>query len=157
VITEDNRNIHATGICINGQGVIIIGPSGSGKSDLALRLIDRGATLISDDRIIINIRDNGITLNQAPNIEGKLEVRGIGILCILATNNIPLRMLVDLNAKVERLPDQPAYQQIAGISLPCIAISGFEASAPIKVELALTSVIEKAIVPCIINIFEAGS
>ena len=151
MMADENRNIHATGICINGQGVIITGPSGSGKSDLALRLIDRGAKLISDDRVIISIFANDITLKQAPNIEGKIEVRGIGILCVPAVTNIILRMHVDLKAKAERLPDQPSDQHVAGISIPTIAISAFEASAPIKVEMALTSIVEKAIMPHVIN------
>ena len=71
--------LHGTAISIGGHGVLIMGESGSGKSDLALRLIDRGAILISDDVVFLETRDNAPILTVAPNIVGKIEVRGVGI------------------------------------------------------------------------------
>ena len=133
--------IHATAISIDGAGILITGPSGSGKSDLALRLIDRGAVLISDDYVIVNSGEPYPRLHQPPHIAGKIEVRAVGIFDLEATDNIPVRLCVQLGAEGERLPDTIPLTEIAGQKLPTIYLDGFNASAPIKVELALHRVL----------------
>lgn len=131
------RTIHASAVAINGYGVLLTGKSGSGKSDLALRLIDRGATLICDDRVIVEPGQPLPMLHSAPNIAGKLEVRGLGIIDMEHVEAIPLRLVITLDQLPERLPLEGRTQSIAGFDIPSLVLSAFEACAPIKVELAL--------------------
>ena len=131
---------HATCIAIRGRAVLIEGPSGAGKSDLALRLIDRGATLVADDYTLVR-RDGDRLIADAPaTIAGMIEVRGIGILPMAHDGPMPVALLVSLGGAVERLPEEPAVRVVAGVAVPALPLAGFEASAPIKVELALARV-----------------
>jgi len=130
--------VHATCVAIDGGGVLLRGPSGSGKSDLALRLVDGGAVLVADDQVVIR-RDGGTLVATAPErLSGRLEVRGVGICELAAAASAPLRLIVDLAAPaaIERLP-RPAEDGYLGIALPLIAIAPFEVSAPAKVRLAV--------------------
>jgi serine kinase of HPr protein (carbohydrate metabolism regulator) len=120
-----------------GRAILISGRSGSGKSDLALRLIDRGAILVSDDYTIVR-HVAGRLLAAAPsNIEGKIEVRGVGILQLQSARDAPVALFVDLEREVERLPAPHQTITIAGVEVPVIAANALEASAPVKVEAAL--------------------
>ena len=99
------KTLHSTPVVIEDSGVLIVGNSGSGKSDLALRLIDSGATLISDDITAYEKNEESIFLFPPPQIKGLLEVREIGIMTVPYVDNIKLTLLVELvNEEVERLP-----------------------------------------------------
>ncbi len=137
-------NVHGTAISIAGHGVLIIGASGSGKSDLALRLIDRGAIIISDDRVIVEPINGHPVLRTAPNIEGKIEVRGVAIITMPFVTDIELRLVIDLAAAVPRFIETMSSHKIAGFAVPSIALAAFEASAVIKVEKAIKSVVDQA-------------
>ena len=129
--------IHATTVAIGGRGVLIAGPSGSGKSDLALRLIDRGAVLVADDRTRV-WRDGDRLFAGAPaTISGKLEVRGLGIVEMEWTSGVPVALCVLLGGELDRLPS-PRTRMIAGVDLPELLLDPRPAAAPIKVELALS-------------------
>jgi serine kinase of HPr protein (carbohydrate metabolism regulator) len=128
--------IHATCVALDGQGLLIIGPSGSGKSDLALRLIDRGAVLVSDDYTLLVVDGGTLFASPPPSIAGRIEVRGVGILELPIVSSAPVALAVDLEAPVERMPEAPT-RYFLGVPIPVIAINPFEASAPIKLELAL--------------------
>jgi serine kinase of HPr protein (carbohydrate metabolism regulator) len=117
--------------------VLITGASGSGKSDLALRLIDRGAVLVSDDYTALTVSDNRLRASPPTNIAGLLEIRHIGIVNLPYAIDVPIALAIALDEKPERMPDQPATLDILGLSVPCVALAGLETSAPIKVELAL--------------------
>ncbi len=135
------EQLHATCVAIDKMGVLIRGPSGSGKSDLALRLIDAGARLVADDRCDIQI-DNGRVMASAPTtIAGLLEVRGLGIMRIEALSRIPVSLLIDLVAEkdIERLPE-PTTVDIAGVAISAIRLDPFSASAAAKVRMALAQV-----------------
>jgi serine kinase of HPr protein (carbohydrate metabolism regulator) len=129
-----SETIHASCVAINGQGVLLSGPSGCGKSDLALRLIDRGAKLVSDDYTIIS-RQNERLIARAPDtIRGKLEIRGVGIVERDAVQDAPLVCIFDLNTPEERMPEGNAMREIAAVPLPLFGLSPFHSSAPMKVE-----------------------
>ncbi len=128
--------IHATCVALGGYGVLLMGPSGCGKSDLALRLIDRGARLVSDDYTCLEARDGRLIASAPANIAGKLEVRGIGIIARDALPEVVLALAVSLEASVERLPE-PETLALHGIAIPHVRIVPFEATAPIKLEIAL--------------------
>lgn len=127
--------IHGTAVAIDGRGVLILGASGSGKSDLALRLIDRGATLIADDQVELTPRAGRLEACALAILHGRIEVRGIGIVDVDAAR-APLALVIDLDRAPDRLPE-PAATCFHGVELPLIALTPFAASAPIKVELAL--------------------
>ncbi|PCD03563.1 aldolase [Sphingomonas spermidinifaciens] len=132
-----SETLHASCVAINGRAVLIVGRSGAGKSDLALRLIDRGAQLVSDDYTIL--RRSGGTLLAAPpaNIAGRIEVRGIGIVEMPHVADVPVALILSIEAEPDRMPPAPELRRIAGIDVPCGAVAALEPSAPIKVELAL--------------------
>ncbi|MGD9811287.1 MAG: HPr kinase/phosphorylase [Sphingobium sp.] len=133
--------IHATSVAIGGQAVLLRGPSGSGKSDLALRLIDRGATLVSDDYTHVRWAGNGILASAMPNIAGQIEVRGLGIVDMPHIESAPVALIIVLTAEDEDPPERHplalATALLCGNRLPMLNQRAFEASAPIKVELAL--------------------
>ena len=132
-----SETVHTTCVAIGGRAVLIGGRSGKGKSDLALRLIDRGAKLVSDDYTFIR-RSGGKLLASAPDtIKGKIEVRGIGILEFPVERDVPVSLYVDLDLDATRLPIVPEKHFVAGVAVPAIGLSALEASAPIKVEAAL--------------------
>lgn len=131
------ETIHASAVASEGRAVLIAGPSGSGKSDLALRLLDRGFTLVSDDRTLIR-KDGGRLIASAPqNIAGKLEIRGIGIVQMDAINDVPVGLFVELTSEIQRLPDENRERPVLGVRVPLISIDAMSASAPSKVALAL--------------------
>jgi serine kinase of HPr protein (carbohydrate metabolism regulator) len=137
-LMADTLLVHATAVAIGGRAVLLRGPSGSGKSDLALRLIDAGARLVADDRSELR-RDGDALMIRAPaTIAGLIEARGIGIVRVESLPTAPLSLIVDLVAAeaVERLPE-PRCETILGLSIPLIALAPFEASAPAKLRLAL--------------------
>jgi serine kinase of HPr protein (carbohydrate metabolism regulator) len=132
-----SETLHSSCVAKNGRAILISGHSGAGKSDLALRLIDRGAALVSDDYTILR-RISGRLLASAPaNIAGRIEVRGLGILPLPHVTDMPVCLFVDLNLDVIRMPEPRAPISIAGVQVPVIAVNALEASAPIKVEVAL--------------------
>lgn len=138
-------NIHTTCISIKGKGVLIFGAPGSGKSDLALRLIRHyGAELVSDDRTNIEVEENKIIAHTPPKIAGLLEVRGIGIQKIAHTEQAEIKLTVELVKdfnEIERLPEEKSYE-IGGIKIPCIKLYPFEVSATDKIVIKLESLVE---------------
>lgn len=132
-----SETIHVSSVAIGGRAVLIAGAPGRGKSDLALRLIDRGATLISDDYTLVEAREGRLWASPPPTIAGKIEVRGLGIVELGHTNGpVPASLYVDLDARPERLPAARATI-VHGIALPVLELAALEPSAPIKVEKAL--------------------
>jgi len=129
--------VHASSVAIDGRAILITGVSGSGKSDLALRLIDRGFTLISDDQTLVRRDGDRLVASAPPTIRGKLEVRGIGIIEMETASDVPAALLVELTSDIQRLPDDSRKRPILGIDLPLVTIDATTASAAVKVALAL--------------------
>jgi HPr kinase/phosphorylase len=139
---SETLRIHATAIAIaTEQGfraMLLRGRSGSGKSDLALRLIDAGARLVTDDQSVLSRRGDAIVVSPPARISGLLEVRGIGIMRVEALAEAPVMLIVDLVApeQIDRLPER-RRETILGLTLPVIAVAPFETSAAAKLRLAL--------------------
>ena len=132
-----SENVHATSVAQGGRTVLISGPSGSGKSDLALRLIDRGFTLVSDDRTIVR-KDGDRLIACAPETtRGKLEIRGIGIVDMAEVQDVPVALVVELTSEIQRLPDDSRERCFLGLAVPLVTIDALSASAAAKVVLAL--------------------
>lgn len=132
--------LHASCVAIGGRGVLIEGRSGSGKSDLALRLIDRGAALVSDDYTLVHAAEGGLVAAAPATIAGRIEARGVGIVAEPALAEAPVALLIALDEPVVRLPEGFATRSIAGVEVPVVALAALEPSAPIKVERALAMV-----------------
>ena len=136
------KRMHSSSVVIDDNGVLIMGNSGSGKSDLALRLIDNGATLISDDISICKKTLNNIYLYCPPEIKGLLEVREIGIMTVPFVEKIKLQLVVNLKSKNnERFPKDSSLK-ILGIKIPLINIDGKNSSAIAKIKLKLNEIRE---------------
>ncbi len=114
----------------DGDGVLLIGPSGSGKSDLALRLLGRGFALVADDRVDI---EDGIAAPPAA-LAGLMEVRGLGVVRLPYVAAARLALVADLGALAERLP-APGHH--AELGLPLIQLDAAAPSAPERIALAL--------------------
>ena len=120
-------------------GVLITGASGSGKSDLALRLVAGGWRLVADDRAVLWSSSGGLFAAAPEPLSGLIEARGVGILTLPPLAFAPVRLAVRClspGEAGERLPD-PAERELAGVLLPAVSVNALEASAAVKLELAL--------------------
>lgn len=142
--------VHGTTVALEGAGVLLRGPSGSGKSDLALRLIDAGARLVADDQTELTRVADGVIARSPASIAGRMEVRGLGILRVPTVPSAPLRLVIDLVApdRVERLPE-PQFCEYLQCSLPLLALAPLEPSAPAKIRLALACLVKTAVIPIV--------
>jgi serine kinase of HPr protein (carbohydrate metabolism regulator) len=135
--------MHASSVVMQDHAVLIRGDSGSGKSDLALRLLDRGARLLSDDQTRLQQSGFWVHAFPPPTIAGLMEVRGLGVVTIPGAvhsdDGYPVALVVDLVSSpddLERLPDQMTCH-LCAVEVPSVQVYGFAASAPMVVELAL--------------------
>ncbi|OSQ37063.1 HPr kinase/phosphorylase [Thalassospira mesophila] len=134
--------LHANCVAFDGQGILVRGLSGSGKSDLSLRLILRGAQLVSDDRTDLVARDGALVASAPEQIAGLIEIRGLGVITgISHCRHAEICMIADLvepgsDDIIDRMPEL-ASEMLCGVSIPVWKINAFEASAPDKIEIAL--------------------
>lgn len=138
-LSDKSIRVHGTAVAVDGAGVLLRGPSGSGKSDLALRLIEAGfALLVADDQSEIRPGKGEPVLTAPPALQGLLEVRGVGIVATATVPSAPLRLIVDLALpeKIERLPENRT-EAVFGYAVPVLFLSPFEASAPAKLRAAV--------------------
>ena len=133
------KTVHATAVAIDGNGILLRGPSGSGKSDLALRLMDAGGVLVSDDRVEISVLDESIVARAPKTIAGKLEVRGFGIVQVSYLSEVPITLIADLvnDRKIERLPENHTAV-VLGQIVHTILLNPFDSSAVAKLKIAST-------------------
>ena len=134
------NKFHSTSVVIEDLGILIRGKSGSGKSDLALRLIDSGATLVSDDVTICKKSGDYLYLYPHPETKGLLEVRELGIMTVPYVENVRLFLVVELvEEEFERMPGMMSCS-ILGIKLPKIKIFGKSSSAVAKIKIKLNQI-----------------
>jgi HPr kinase/phosphorylase len=129
--------VHATAIALEDDAILLRGPPGAGKSDLALRLIEGGARLLADDQTLLRRADNHVLVRAPAAIAGLIEVRGVGIVRVESLDEAPLALVVDLvpSAEVERIPDG-RFEVVLGLTIPVMALAPFEVSAVAKLRLA---------------------
>jgi HPr kinase/phosphorylase len=139
---SDHLFLQGTCVVVEGAGVLLRGPPGSGKSDLALRLIDGGAKLVADDGVELRRAQTHVIARLPPaapdSVRGRIEVRGLGIVSVPAVAEARVDLVIDLvsPAAVARLPE-PENAEFLGVKLPLLRLHALEASAPAKVRLAV--------------------
>jgi HPr kinase/phosphorylase len=138
----EKSNLHATAVSFEGKGLLILGVSGSGKSDLALRIIDQGGVLVADDRCELLSNQSGRLIVSAPSqLQGLLEVRGLGIVNLPFATDLAVDLVIALESEpstVQRMPEQQ-YETLLNVRVPKISIWPFAASAVTVIKLALTA------------------
>ena len=129
--------VHGTCVDLIGGAVLLRGRPGSGKSDLALRLIEDGGMLVADDQVVLQAAGGRLVAGPPDALAGLLEVRGIGIVRQPFRLSATLRCVIDLVSRdeIERLPE-PEMEEFCGLRIPRFRLDAFTASAPAKVRLA---------------------
>ena len=131
--------MQASAVEIGGRALVFEGPPGSGKSSLALSLIDRGAILIGDDGVTLSLEGDRIMASPPPNIAGLLEIRGVGLVTFPTCESAPVALILSLveEGHTERLPGMLVSRQLLGISIPVLPfVPGTKAPA-VRTEWAL--------------------
>ncbi len=126
--------LHASAVSVRGRGLLILGRSGSGKSALALDLMSRGATLISDDRTVLTLTGGEILLSAPDQLRGMIEARFVGLLHADVAQPTELKAIVDLDVvEHERLP--PYRQKVVmGCQIPLIHAVPYPNFAPVLIQ-----------------------
>lgn len=129
-------NIHATLVSLNNKGILLIGESGTGKSDIALRMImEKGAELVADDRVDIECINNKLIGSAPKEIEGLLEVRNVGISHFPFKQQAEIALCIELCSKkdqLERLPEDE-YVDFLGVSITKLKLYPFDCSILCKI------------------------
>lgn len=129
--------LQRTCVAIAGRGVLIDGAPGSGKSSLALALIDRGAVLVGDDGVMLEVHGGRLVAAPHPRTTGKLEVRNLGLLDYPVSAPVPVALLLRLSADAPRFIEQAEVGVVAGVELPCITLWPESPVLALRAELAL--------------------
>lgn len=124
-------------VAIAGQGILIEGPAGSGKSSLALALIDRGAGLVGDDGVVLTVRTAQLWAAPHPNTQGQLEVRNLGIVRLPFLAGIRICLIVRLDPEAPRYIDEAESEFIGGVAIPVLRLWPGSPVLALRAELAL--------------------
>ena len=128
----------ATCVAIAGRALLIEGPSGSGKSSLALALIDRGAELIGDDGVVLETRGGTLFAHPHPRTRGLLEVRNLGLIAMPVCDAAPMALVIRLDREAPRYVEEPESLSIGGVDVPLARLwPGGEVLA-LKAEMSLS-------------------
>ncbi|MEO1220324.1 MAG: HPr kinase/phosphatase C-terminal domain-containing protein [Pseudomonadota bacterium] len=127
----------ASAVAIGDIALAIEGPPGSGKSSLSLALIDRGARLIGDDAVTLTKQEDRLIASPPPNIEGMIELRGIGLIDMPLAQPCPLGLILSLGVGGERLPESVPKRQVLGLEIPCLPFYPGSLAPAVRAEMAL--------------------
>lgn len=128
----------ATCVALAARALLIEGSSGSGKSMLALQLIDRGAVLVGDDGVTLERAGDRLMASPPPRIEGLLEVRNLGLITYPVARGVPVALVLRLDPDAPRFIETAERTELHGASLPMVRIWPGGAELALKAELALT-------------------
>lgn len=131
--------LHASCVSVNGQGVLLVGPSGIGKTDVALRLIDGGGQLVADDQTQLDLVEGQLVASSPATLAGLIEVRHVGLLTLPFRAQAPVALYVELVAAVaglERLP-QLAFYSLLDCPVRWLKLPATAASTPAKINMVL--------------------
>ncbi|HTC83039.1 MAG TPA: HPr kinase/phosphatase C-terminal domain-containing protein [Rhizomicrobium sp.] len=142
-MSKREANVHASCVAIGAHGVLLVGKSGVGKSDLALRLIAEGARLVADDRTILFVAKGALHGRAPESVKGLLEIRGLGIIAIPVRSKVKIALVVRLGREGARLPASHLYHMPATLKgakpVPQITLNARFASTPAKIRAALAA------------------
>lgn len=126
-----------TCVAIGGRAMLIDGASGSGKSSLALALIDRGAALVGDDGVALRVEGGVLLASPAPATRGLIEVRGVGLVPMAAAADVPVALLIRLTRNAPRYVETPPREAILGVDLPLLELYPDLAVLALRASIAL--------------------
>lgn len=126
----------ATAVAIDGRAVLIEGPAGAGKTTLALALIDRGAVLVGDDGVALEVRGGALWASPPPATAGLIEVRGVGIATVPAMS-APVALVLRATDDPPRFVEGAASADLAGVAIPVLDFDVRDAAAVLRAEYAL--------------------
>ncbi|MEY4720851.1 MAG: hypothetical protein RIQ46_576 [Pseudomonadota bacterium] len=132
-----SRALQATCVSLKGRGLLITGQPGSGKSSLALALIDRGAQLVGDDSLLVEPRDGHLWAMPHPETRGLVEVRNLGLLPMPVLDGVAVALAIRLDKAAPRYAEGPEVLELQGIRLPLARLWPGGPVLPLKAELAL--------------------
>lgn len=135
-MASDNILMQASVVAVAGRALMITGVPGSGKSSLALALIDRGAMLVGDDGVALHRQGAQIIAAPPPNIAGKMEVRNVGLIDLPCTS-APLALILTLDNDAPRYPEPVEQRDILGLPIPTLPFRAGDAVQALRAEWAL--------------------
>jgi serine kinase of HPr protein (carbohydrate metabolism regulator) len=129
--------VQAGCVAIDERAVLIMGEPGLGKSSLALALIDRGAVLVGDDGVSLDVADGRLLASPPPNIAGLIEVRNVGLLTLPTASAVPVALALRLDPTADRLPEATEQIELGGIVIPMLRLWPDSPALPLRAEAAL--------------------
>ncbi len=127
----------ATCVAIGGRAVLIEGPPGSGKSSLALALIDRGGVLVGDDGVMLKTDSGRLFAQPPPATRGLMEVRGLGLLRFPVCESVPVALLLRLDRNAPRFIEAAGHTDLESVTLPLVSLYPDTPVLHLRAELAL--------------------
>lgn len=129
--------VHGSCVVFNNKGLLILGPSGSGKSDLAFRLLNQGAWLVADDQVIMDLKESKVFATAPSTLKGLLEVRGMGVETFPYLERFPIHGVINLKPihEIERYPLSLKMTSLQGVNIPTFDLWAFEAAIIEKIKL----------------------
>lgn len=138
--------IHGTVIAYQGIGVLLLGPSGSGKSRLAMEASVLGACVVADDQVILANQSGKLVAMPVPALQGVVEMRGVGLCKMHPALSHPVQLAIELGVEAERLPE-PAYITLADVTIPLLRLPSPPMTSALYLFAVMKAVQEGRILP----------